>query len=72
MDMLPTLAFLGGANLSEQRVIDGINIWPLMMGELGVRSPSSPIVLLSDGITVGRPIRCVEVIFANRPAYGKP
>ncbi len=39
MDMLPTFAALAGAKRSSQAPIDGKNIWPLMGGEPGERSP---------------------------------
>ncbi len=39
IDLLPTLAHLAGCELPEDRVIDGRNIWPLMSGEPGARSP---------------------------------
>jgi len=38
IDMLPTLAGLAGAKLPE-RVIDGKDIWPLMTGQDGAKSP---------------------------------
>jgi len=39
IDLLPTLAYLAGAELPDHPVIDGKNIWPLMAGEQGARSP---------------------------------
>jgi len=38
MDLLPTICSLANAELPEKR-IDGKNIWPLMTGRIGVRSP---------------------------------
>ncbi|MEQ8787726.1 MAG: sulfatase [Pirellulaceae bacterium] len=38
IDIVPTVAALTGAKLSEN-TIDGKNIWPLMAGERGARSP---------------------------------
>jgi arylsulfatase A-like enzyme len=38
IDVLPTLAHLCGAELPDHK-IDGLNIWPLMAGEPGARSP---------------------------------
>jgi arylsulfatase A-like enzyme len=38
MDLLPTLAMLAGARLPE-KPIDGKNIWPLLTGQLGAKSP---------------------------------
>lgn len=39
MDLLPTLARLAGAEIPNDRIIDGYDIWPLMAGEPGARSP---------------------------------
>ncbi|MEM7367725.1 MAG: sulfatase [Bacteroidota bacterium] len=39
MDFLPTFAALAGANVPEDRVIDGKNIWPILSGEIGARTP---------------------------------
>jgi len=39
MDLLPSFAKLAGAKLPEDRVIDGRDIWPLMTGRPGAKSP---------------------------------
>jgi arylsulfatase A-like enzyme len=39
MDLLPTFAALSGGRLSERNAIDGRNIWPLLAGTPGARSP---------------------------------
>ena len=39
MDLLPTLAQLAGAAVPTDRVIDGRDIWPLMKGVKGAKSP---------------------------------
>ena len=39
MDLLPTFAALAGAKLSEDRLIDGKDIGPLIFGRPGARSP---------------------------------
>lgn len=39
IDLLPTLARLAGAEPPTDRVIDGRDIWPLMAGEPGGKSP---------------------------------
>jgi arylsulfatase A-like enzyme len=39
MDLLPTLAGLARADLPRDRLIDGKDIWPLMSGRPGARSP---------------------------------
>ena len=38
IDILPTLAHLAGASLPKHR-IDGENIWPLLSGQKGAKSP---------------------------------
>ena len=38
IDILPTLAHLAGAKLPSHK-IDGLNIWPLLSGQKGARSP---------------------------------
>ena len=39
IDVLPTLAKLAGAAVPKDRTIDGRDIWPLMSGARGARSP---------------------------------
>jgi arylsulfatase A-like enzyme len=39
MDFLPTMAKLAGAEIPEKHIIDGKDIWPLMSGETGAKSP---------------------------------
>jgi len=39
MDLLPTFAKLAGTHAPTDRVIDGHDIWPLLAGEPGARSP---------------------------------
>ena len=39
IDLLPTFARLAGAKRPDDRVIDGKDIWPLMAGETGAKSP---------------------------------
>ena len=39
LDLLPTIAKLAGTNPPTDRVIDGKDIWPLMSGKRGARSP---------------------------------
>lgn len=38
IDMLPTLAFLAGAELPSRK-IDGLNVWPLLSGDASVQTP---------------------------------
>jgi arylsulfatase A-like enzyme len=39
MDLLPTMAFLTGAEVPDDRIIDGRNIWPVLSGKKGAVSP---------------------------------
>jgi arylsulfatase A-like enzyme len=39
LDMLPTLARLAGTKAPDDRIIDGKNIWRLMAGKKGAKSP---------------------------------
>jgi len=39
LDLMPTLARLAGTNPPTDRIIDGKNIWPLMAGKKGAKSP---------------------------------
>ncbi len=39
MDLLPTFAELADAEIPDDRVIDGKNIWPILSGQPGARSP---------------------------------
>ena len=39
IDLLPTFAGLAGARVPADRVIDGRDIWPLMAGQPGAKSP---------------------------------
>jgi len=39
MDLLPTIALLAGAIIPRDRIIDGKNIWPILSGVPGARSP---------------------------------
>jgi len=39
IDLLPTFARLAGAKVPDDRVIDGKDIWPLMLGTPGAKTP---------------------------------
>jgi len=39
MDILPTLATITGAEIPEDRKIDGHNIWPILSGDTSAQSP---------------------------------
>ncbi|MEX0641396.1 MAG: sulfatase [Pirellulales bacterium] len=49
MDMLPTVAGLIGADVPNDRTIDGKDIWPLMAGEQGATSPHQVFYCYLDG-----------------------
>jgi arylsulfatase A len=39
IDVLPTFAKLAGGQAPQDRIIDGRDIWPLLSGEMGAKSP---------------------------------
>lgn len=39
MDMLPTIASIVGADLPDDRIIDGFDIWPILSGDPDAESP---------------------------------
>ena len=49
IDILPTLAYLTGAEVPSDRIIDGKNIWPLMRGDSGAKSPHEAYCLAHGG-----------------------
>ncbi|HJT35157.1 MAG TPA: sulfatase [Pirellulales bacterium] len=49
IDLLPTLAELAGASLPDDRTIDGRDIWPLMSGEPGAKSPHDALFFYWGG-----------------------
>jgi len=51
IDLLPTLAKLSGGKLSDRK-IDGKDIWPLMSGQSGAKSPHENYVLMHGPGTV--------------------
>jgi arylsulfatase A-like enzyme len=57
MDLLPTLTKLAGGDVPDDRVIDGKDIWPLLAGKPGAKSPHEAIYYLRgrgvQGIRVG-------------------
>jgi arylsulfatase A len=48
MDLLPTFAGLAGAEVPSDRIIDGKDIWPLMSGAPGAKSPHDVIFYYSN------------------------
>jgi arylsulfatase A len=55
IDLLPTIAHLSGAELPEKK-IDGKNIWSLLSGENGAKSPHDAFYYYSD--TTIQAVRC--------------
>jgi len=53
MDFLPTLVALGGGTVPTERVIDGKNIWPVITGADGAKSPHEAIYYLSGRTVKG-------------------
>jgi arylsulfatase A-like enzyme len=49
MDLYPTFAALAGAEISEDRVVDGRNILPLFKGEKGAKSPHEAFYYYGGG-----------------------
>lgn len=56
MDLLPTLVKLAGGNAPTDRVIDGKDIWPLLSGAPGAKSPHEAILYLR-----GRSVQAIRV-----------
>jgi arylsulfatase A len=48
MDLLPTIAHLAGAPLPAEEKLDGRDIWPLMSGESGAKSPHEAFFYYND------------------------
>lgn len=49
MDLMPTFARLAGAALPADRVLDGRDVWALLAGEPGARSPHSHFLYYDGG-----------------------
>lgn len=56
MDLLPTLVTLAGGQIPTDRVIDGRDIWPVIAGADGAKSPHEAIYYLS-----GRSVKGVRM-----------
>ena len=48
MDMLPTISSLVGAVTPDDRILDGKDIWPLMTGKAGARTPHEAFYYYRD------------------------
>jgi arylsulfatase A-like enzyme len=59
MDLYPTFAALAGAELPSDRIIDGKNVWPLMSGISGAKTPHKAFFYYSsrgrmEGVRAGK------------------
>jgi arylsulfatase A-like enzyme len=53
MDMLPTFVALAGGSVPQDRVIDGKNVWPIVAGVEGAKSPHDAIYYLRGNSVAG-------------------
>jgi len=53
MDVLPTFARLAGAKVPDDRIIDGKDIWPLLSGRPGAKSPHDAYFFRGQAVRVG-------------------
>ncbi|WP_298861011.1 sulfatase [uncultured Gimesia sp.] len=49
IDILPTVAYLTGEKVPQDRIIDGKNIWPLMSGKPEAKSPHDALLFYWGG-----------------------
>ncbi|QEG02402.1 Arylsulfatase [Stieleria maiorica] len=66
MDLLPTLVTLAGGTAPSDRIIDGKNIWPVLAGENGAKSPHEAIYYLRGRSVNG--VRMGDWKYLNVPA----
>jgi arylsulfatase A-like enzyme len=72
MDILPTFANLIGAELPQDRVIDGKNIWPLMSGAEDAKSPYDAFYYyVSDRLLAVRSGEW-KLVYERRPLAKQP
>ncbi len=74
MDMFPTIAKLIGAQMPTDRVIDGKDIWPLISGEKGAKSPHDILYCYYDRQLRGVRDRRWKLVFPHqyRSLNGRP
>jgi arylsulfatase A len=74
MDMFPTVARLIGAKVPTERKIDGKDIWPLMSGQPGAKSPHDVLYCYYDGQLRGVRDRRFKLVFPHqyRSLDGRP
>ncbi len=66
IDMLPTIARLAGGKVPTDRVIDGQDIWPLISGERGAKTPHEAYFYYRGKQL--RAVRCGKWKFRKDPA----
>ncbi|MBM4017858.1 MAG: sulfatase [Planctomycetes bacterium] len=76
MDVLPTLARLAGGKAPADRIIDGKDIWPLISGQPGAKTPHEAFYHYSaygvmSGVRCGK-WKCHTRTPLMRPAKGAP
>ena len=74
IDMFPTIAKLIGAEPPSEHIIDGKDIWPLMSGQKGAKSPHEFFWCYYDGELRGVRDRQWKLVFPHqyRSLDGKP
>ena len=65
MDLLPTLVTLAGGTVPSDRVIDGKDIWPVIAGKDGAKSPHEAIYYLQRPVGKRRPHGRLEIPVAS-------
>jgi arylsulfatase A-like enzyme len=54
IDVLPTFAHLAGTKVPQDRIIDGKNIWPLIRGAAGAKSPHQAYFFRGKAVRSGK------------------
>jgi len=54
IDVLPTFARLAGAKTPDDRIIDGKDIWPLICGQPGAKSPHAAYFFRNSAVRSGK------------------
>jgi arylsulfatase A len=71
IDILPTIAHLGGMELPKRK-IDGRNIWPLMSGKAGAKTPHEAFYYYSGSKLSGVRSGKWKLLFAQGFVQQKP
>jgi arylsulfatase A-like enzyme len=67
MDLMPTFARLAGVRLPSDRVLDGRDVWPVLAGEAGARSPRESFLYYDGGRLEGVRDRRWKLWFGRVP-----